>query len=152
MFSALRYVFKIIFFITIGLYLSVWLFSPWVANYYLDQYLETQGLSLGDETSIRYNPFRSRIEVNTLQINNADAEKISQLSFFSVELDLHQLIFDDIYIPQVVIKGLDFSIRKQEDDLLVAGISLAQFKNNTPVEEPSKIVDKESDADKNDEG
>ena len=152
MFSALRYVFKITFFITIGLYLSVWLFSPWVANYYLDQYLETQGLSLGDETSIRYNPFRSRIEVNTLQINNAEAEKISQLSFFSVELDLHQLIFDDIYIPQVVIKGLDFSIRKQEDDLLVAGISLAQFKNNTPSEEPSEISDKKSDADNNDEG
>lgn len=144
MFSALRYVFKITFFITIGLYLSVWLFSPWAANYYLDQYLETQGLSLGDKSSIRYNPFRSRIEVNSLQINNADDERISELSFFSVELDLHQLIFDDIYIPQIVIKGLDFSISKQENDLIVAGISLAQFQKNTPVEVPSEISDKKS--------
>jgi hypothetical protein len=144
MFSALRYVFKITFFITISLYLSVWLFSPWAANYYLDQYLESQGLSLGDDTSIRYNPFRSRIEVNSLHINNADDERISELSFFSIELDLHQLIFDDIYIPQIVIKGLDLSIRKQENDLVVAGISLAQFKNNTPVEVPSEIVDKKS--------
>lgn len=152
MFSALRYLFKITFFITIGLYLSVWLFSPWVANYYLDQYLESQGLSLGDDTSIRYNPFRSRIEVNSLHINNADDEKISELSFFSVELDLHQLIFDDIYIPQIVIKGLDFSIRKQENDLVVAGLSLSQFKNNTPIEEPSEIDDKKSNNVNEDEG
>jgi hypothetical protein len=152
MFSALRYVLKITFFTTIGLYLSVWLFSPWAANYYLDQYLETQGLSLDDETSIRYNPFRSRIEVNSLQINNADDERISELSFFSVELDLHQLIFDDIYIPQIVIKGLDFSIRKQENDLVVAGISLAQFQNNTPVEVPSEIDDKKSNDVNDDEG
>ena len=152
MFSALRYLFKITFFITIGLYLSVWLFSPWAANYYLDQYLESQGLSLGDDTSIRYNPFRSRIEVNSLHINNADDERISELSFFSVELDLHQLIFDDIYIPQIVIKGLDFSIRKQENDLVVAGLSLSQFKNNTPIEEPSEIDDKKSNNVNEDEG
>jgi hypothetical protein len=123
--SALRYTFKIAFVIIIGVYASVWLFSPWLANHYLDQYLYTHGLSLDDETHIRYNPFRSRLEINSLQINNAKAEKVSALSFFSVELDLHQLIFEDVYIPRIVIKGLDFNIKPLQDDLLVAGISLA---------------------------
>jgi hypothetical protein len=125
MFSALRYIFKITFFIIISAYVSVWLFSPWVANHYLDQYLDTHGLSLDDDTRIRYNPFRSRLEINTLQINSAKAEKVTALSFFSVELDLHQLIFEEVYIPRVVIKGLDFNIKQLPDDLLVGGISLA---------------------------
>jgi hypothetical protein len=131
--SALRNIFKISFFIIIGVYASVWLFSPWLANHYLDQYLDIHGLSLEDDTHIRYNPFRSRLEINSLQINNAKAEKVSALSFFSVELDLHQLIFEDVYIPRVVIKGLDFNIKQLQDDLLVGGISLAILnKDNQP--------------------
>jgi hypothetical protein len=133
MFSALRYIFTIVFLIIIVAYASVWVFSPWVANHYLDQYLDTHGLSLDDDTRIRYNPFRSRLEINALQINNDKAEKVSALSFFSVELDLHQLIFEDVYIPRIVIKGLDFNIKQLQDDLLVAGISLAALnKGNQP--------------------
>jgi hypothetical protein len=143
MFFTFRYVFKIIFFIIIGLYASVWLLSPWVANHYLGQYLEPHGLFLSDDTSIRYNPFRSRLEINTLQINNAAAEKVSVLSFFSVEVDLHQLMFDDIYVPYVVIKGLDVSIRKMQDDVLVGGISLAKFKNNNQFETPKSETPKD---------
>jgi hypothetical protein len=130
--SALRYISKIVFFIIIGVYASIWIFSPWVANHYLDQYLDTHGLSLNEDTRIRYNPFRSRLEINSLQINNDKAEKVSALSFFSVELDLHQLIFEDVYIPRVVIKGLDFNIKQIQDDLIVGGISLANFNNDHP--------------------
>ncbi|MFT4610343.1 MAG: hypothetical protein ACI8VY_001375 [Cellvibrionaceae bacterium] len=134
MFSALRYIFTIAFLIIITAYASVWVFSPWVAHHYLDQYLDTHGLSLDDDTRIRYNPFRSRLEINSLQINNDKTEKVSALSFFSVELDLHQLIFEDVYIPRIVIKGLDFNIKQLPDDLLVAGISLAALnKGNQPV-------------------
>jgi hypothetical protein len=129
MFSQLRYVFKIAFFMTIVLYVSVWLFSPWLANYYLNQYLETQGLSLDNKTRIQYNPFRSRLEINTLQVNNVAGKKVSSLSFFSVELDLHQLIFEDVYIPHIVIKGLDLTIIKLQDDLLLGGISLPKLSN-----------------------
>jgi hypothetical protein len=133
MFSALRYIFKITFLVIMGSYVSVWLFSPWIAHHYLDQYLDTHGLSLDDDTRIRYNPFRSRLEINTLQINSAKAEKVTALSFFSVELDLHQLIFEEVHIPRVVIKGLDFNIKQLPDDLLVGGISLAALnKGNQP--------------------
>jgi hypothetical protein len=133
MFSALRYIFKITFFVIMGVYVSVWLFSPWIAHHYLDQYLDTHDLSLDDDTRIRYNPFRSRLEINTLQINSAKAEKVTALSFFSVELDLHQLIFEEVHIPRVVIKGLDFNIKQLPDDLLVGGISLAALnKGNQP--------------------
>ncbi|MFT5708306.1 MAG: hypothetical protein ACI9ES_002608 [Oceanospirillaceae bacterium] len=133
MFSVLRYIFTIAFLIIIGAYASVWVFSPWLANHYLDQYLDTHGLSLDGNTRIRYNPFRSRLEINSLQINNDKAEKVSALSFFSLELDLHQLVFEEVYIPRIVIKGLDFDIKKLQDDLLVGGISLAILnKGNQP--------------------
>jgi hypothetical protein len=131
MFSVLRYIFKITFFIIISAYVSVWLFSPWIAHHYLDQYLDTHGLSLNDDTRIRYNPFRSRLEINTLQIDSAKAEKVTALSFFSVELDLHQLIFEEVYIPRVVIKGLYFNIKQLPGDLLVGGISLAALNKGT---------------------
>ncbi|MEH6450612.1 MAG: DUF748 domain-containing protein [Oleispira sp.] len=124
MFSNLRRTLKIVFFVTMGIYTFVWLFSPWVANYYLSQYLETQNLSLSDETSIRYNPFRSRLEINALNVNNANTEQVLSLSFLSFEMHLHQLIFEDVYIPQVRIKGLDLTIETLQDDVVVAGISL----------------------------
>jgi hypothetical protein len=125
MFFNLRRILKIVFFVAMGLYTFVWLFSPWVANYYLSQYLETQNLSLSDETSIRYNPFRSRLEINALNVNNENAEQVLSLSFLSFEMHLHQLIFEDVYIPQVMIKGLDLTIETLKDDVVVAGISLS---------------------------
>jgi len=126
MFSNLRHILKIVFFVTMSLYTSIWIFSPWVADYYLSQYLETQNLSLNDETSIRYNPFRSRLEINTLTVNNANTEQVLSLSFLSFEMHLHQLIFENVYIPQVMIKGLDLTIETLKDDVVVAGISLSR--------------------------
>lgn len=111
--------------IVIGLYTLIWAFSPWVINYYLEQYLEPQGLILSDETSIRVNPFRFRIEVNSLAIARDETDQVLVLPYMDVELHLHKLLFEEIYIPTVNINGLDITVEKVKNDIVLAGISLA---------------------------
>jgi hypothetical protein len=146
MLSNLRKFFKILFIITLGLYTAVWFLSPWVANHYLGQYLQTQGLSLSDDTSIRYNPFRSRLEINALDVTAADDSKVLSLSFLSFEWHLHQLIFEDVYIPLIVISGLDLTVAKMGTEIVVAGISLAlpgENKNVSQNDEASTVEGQE---------
>lgn len=145
MLANLRKTIKTMFFLVLALYLSVWLFSPWVVNHYLGQYLETHELALNEKTSIRYNPFRSRLEVNSLEVDDSEMKKVLSLTFLSIELHLHELIFEDIYVPQVAINGLDLTIEKLNSDIVVGGISLEQLnnKNQEPSEE-TRLVTKPS--------
>jgi hypothetical protein len=101
-----------------------------IVNHYLSQYLETHRLLLNNETSIRYNPFRSRLEINDLAVNDSDSNKIISLSFLSFELHLHEVIFEDIYVPQVTIEGLDLTIEKAPNDIVIGGISLEKLNSS----------------------
>jgi len=126
MLNLLKKIAKLATALIVGLYISIWALSPYVANHFLSQYLQAQQLELGAESTIRYNPFLSRLTIEKLALSKATdhSGKVFQLAVLTVELALHRLFFDQVNVTEFVIDGLYITINKDTDLLNVAGINI----------------------------
>ena len=126
MLNLLKKIAKLATALIVGLYISIWALSPYVANHFLSQYLQTQQLELGGESSIRYNPFLSRLTIEKLALSKATdhSGKVFQLAEVTVELALHRLFFNQVSVTDFVIDGLYITINKDTNLLNVAGINI----------------------------
>ncbi len=106
-----------------GIYLSAWALSPFIANYFIAQYLEQHDLELEDQTTIRYNPFLSRLTIDSLVVKNQKADVLS-LSSLSLEISAYQLISRELNVSELLIDGLYLVIDKQAESLSIAGIRI----------------------------
>jgi len=87
MLNLLKKIAKLATALIVGLYISIWALSPYVANHFLSQYLQAQQLELGAESTIRYNPFLSRLTIEKLALSKATdhSGKVFQLAELTVE-------------------------------------------------------------------
>jgi len=115
----------------VGLYISIWVLSPYVANHLLSPYLQAQQLELTAESTIRYNPFLSRLSIKELALSRAadpsvsdSSGKVFQISELTVEIALHRLFFEQVSITEFAIDGLYITINKDTDLLNIAGINI----------------------------
>lgn len=117
----------------VGLYALTWLLSPLVANHFLSRYLDTHQLELDTESTIRYNPFLSKLTIEALTITKAtdQAEKVLALSNLIFELAAHQIIFDKISISQFIVDGLYVTVNKEAELLNIAGIKIPVTDNSS---------------------
>jgi hypothetical protein len=106
-----------------GIYLSVWALSPFIANHFIAQYLEQHELELENQTTIRYNPFLSRLTIDSLVVKNQKADVLS-LSSLSLEISAYQLISRELNVSELLIDGLYLVIDKQAESLSIAGIRI----------------------------
>ena len=106
-----------------GIYLSAWALSPFIANHFIAQYLEQHDLELEDQTTIRYNPFLSRLTIDSLVVKNQNADVLS-LSSLSLEISAYQLISRELNVSELLIDGLYLVIDKQAESLSIAGIRM----------------------------
>lgn len=106
-----------------GIYLSVWALSPFIANHFIAQYLKQHDLELEDQTTIRYNPFLSRLTIDSLVVKNQKADVLS-LSSLSLEISAYQLISRELNVSELLIDGLYLVIDKQAESLSIAGIRM----------------------------
>ena len=141
--------------LVITLYALIWVFSPYAAHYYISQYLAVHQLQLADESSIRYNPFLSKLTIHDVAISsvNADAinnsstddsipegspQKVLELSALTLQVSAYRLLFEQIDITEFDIDGLYLLINKQVKDdsnlLTVAGISIPTSEKTTETE------------------
>lgn len=130
----------------IGLYSLVWMTSPLIANYVLGDILsEDFNLQLSNDTSIRYNPFTSHLSIRDLKIyddiqtepkhapsdfvNKPDETLVFSLSQFDVEVRLHRILADELYVSELTLNGLFVAIEQSKQGFIVAGINLQQQAN-----------------------
>ena len=106
-----------------GIYLSVWALSPFIANHFIAQYLEQHELELESQSTIRYNPFLSRLTIDSLVVKNQKADVLS-LSSLSLEISAYQLISRELNVSELLIDGLYLVIDKQAESLTIAGIRI----------------------------
>jgi hypothetical protein len=110
----------------VGLYVLIWGLSPYAANYFLSQYLDAQQLELDAESTIRYNPFLSKLTIKALTVTKATdkSEKVLALSNLTVELAVHRILLDKITISKFIIDGLYVAVNKEANALSIAGINI----------------------------
>ena len=115
----------------VGLYTLIWALSPYVANHFLSHYLETQQLELDTRSTILYNPFLSKVTIETLSIskltdNAEDSKKVFTLAKLVFEVDAYKLLSKQLTVTDFVIDGLYLAINKETDLLTVAGIKISE--------------------------
>ena len=100
MFSTVKKIIKYILLFYISLYTLVWVLSPTVIRYFLSDYLEQQALVLSSDSSIRYNPFSSHLEILDLSVSKSDdiEQAVFSLKELALELRFHQLLFVIFYL------------------------------------------------------
>lgn len=137
MFRTTRKIIKYTLLFYISLYTLVWVLSPTVIRYFLSDYLEQQQLVLSSDSSIRYNPFLSYLNIQELSVAKAGSAEQAVFSLKSLELELrfYQLLFDEIHVSEFIIDGLYLNVKKLGESLEVAGVALPLTEEaSTPVE------------------
>ena len=105
------------------LYCLIWVLSPIVTSYVTNNYALPSGYALTSNSSIRYNPFTAHLTVNDLELQH-ESDITLRMKALDVELHLHQLLFDTIYIAEFDITGMYIPVITGENSLKVAGFEL----------------------------
>ena len=127
------------------IYLLIWLFSPFVFRYYINDYLqENHAIQLSSDSGIRYNPFTSHLTVRDLELLK-EQRLVFQLQSLEAEIRLHRLLFDELHISEFNLDGLFLEVNNK-DQLQIAGIKIDKnngdhetSEDNQP-EEPSSQI------------
>ncbi|MGB2740959.1 MAG: DUF748 domain-containing protein [Cognaticolwellia sp.] len=119
----------------ITLYLLIWLMSPVIFRYVINNHGLPKPLSLTSASTIRYNPFTAHLTISHLEMKSSEQDSALKLESLEAELDLHQLLFDKIYISEFNLKGIFIPITLNESSLNVAGFELKDEKSASETEQ-----------------
>lgn len=107
----------------LGIYLSIWAFSPFAANYFISQYLAEHQLQLTEDSTLRYNPFLSKLTIKNLAVND-NSTRVFTVSALTLEVSAYQLLSNKVNVSEFIIDGLYLRINRQDDSLTIAGINI----------------------------
>jgi hypothetical protein len=79
---------KFIALLFITLFALIWLFSPYVSLHYASKYLNESQLFLADKTTIRYNPFGSKLTIRDLELSKKSNIEKPVLAIKSLDVKL----------------------------------------------------------------
>ena len=113
----------------ITLYLLIWLMSPVIFRYVINNHGLPKPLSLTSASTIRYNPFTAHLTISHLEMKSSEQDSALKLESLEAELDLHQLLFDKIHISEFNVRGVFIPITLNDSSLNVAGFELKDEKS-----------------------
>jgi len=126
----------------LALTLSIWLLSSPIIKYFLKAPLAEQGLSLSGQSTIRFNPFLTRVSINNLVLTKGQTQtKVLEIGELTLQLALHQLLFDNIKVQTFKIDNLYLQVKQLPEKLEIAGFVISE--QGAPATKPStkKVVE-----------
>lgn len=139
MFNLLKKIAKYAIIFVLALYLAIWALSPYVANHFIAKALSEHQLELADSSSVRYNPFLSKLTLDSLAIHNVSGD-VFTLSSLTLQISAYQLLSNEVNVTELLIDGVYIVINKQQDQLQVAGIDIPLDSNKALTAESSETV------------
>ena len=112
------------------LYCLIWLFSPVIVNYVINNHGLPQGYSLTSDSTVRYNPFTAHLTISDLEMQLENQTAVLKVAKLDAELHLHQLLFDRIYLAEFEVNGIYIPVVMTETSLTVAGFDLLAKEND----------------------
>lgn len=133
-------VIKVIAALFITLYLVIWAVSSPITKYFAAPLLAEQGLTLSDDTNIRYNPFISELTVNDLILHKKE-DKVFSIDKLTIRLTLFQLLFEKVVISEFQLNNAYIKIDKTATQLVIAGIDLNKKSENDGDTNPEETTE-----------
>ncbi len=118
------------------LYCLIWLFSPLMMRYVINNHGLPKPLFLTEESSIRYNPFTAHLSISHLEMKLSEQNSALKLQTLNAELNLHQLFFDKIYVAEFNLDGIFIPVTVNDSSLNIAGIELRGENSQSSVPTP----------------
>ena len=125
----------------IALYCLIWLLSPLVIRSIVNHYGLPKSLSLTSTSSLRYNPFTAHLTISDLEVKINEQSSALKLQSLEAEVDLHQLLFDKIYISEFNLKGIFIPVTVNASSFNVAGIELMAEKATSTATEHEAVTE-----------
>ncbi len=113
----------------------IWVASPFIIRHYLSGFLDTHKITLDGRSHLRYNPLLSSLRIDDLKFKTSD-KTVFSLEHAILEIHLHRLLRDRLYIRTLEFKGLEIDIEILNNETRIAGIPLPQSPKNE--ETPTK--------------
>ncbi|WP_339723987.1 DUF748 domain-containing protein [uncultured Paraglaciecola sp.] len=123
---------KYLLILLVALYLLIWILSPFVVRHFAQTPLQEMGVSLGEDSTIRYNPFTSTLSISDLQLFDRNKSKVLSVKNAEVSVHLHRLLFKQLYVSAFLIEGTEVEIVKEQQRIVVAGIDLSASSETEP--------------------
>ena len=130
---------KLFIVIFISLWGLIWLLSPFISQHYATKYLNEHQLILGKETTIRYNPFWSKLTIDKLEVTakNAANKPVVAIKSLSVTLSLYRLLTDTLHFSEFDIDGLILDINLDNETPIIGGFAIVNSVEDSSYEEDS---------------
>jgi len=117
----------------------IWFFSPWIISQYLSPLLVDNNLALAEKTTIRYNPFITKLSISELelaQFDDATHTPLLSIDSAEIELSLWQLLSKTVHVSQFDIDGLKLKIDKLDEQINIGGWPIPTNSSTPPPNEP----------------
>ncbi len=125
-------------FIVISLLCLIWLASPMITRHLLKDPLAAQGVVLAKESSVRLNPFASRLTIKDVELRRDDTQTY-QLKFLRLDYSLWRLVFKEIRLQRIALQGMSMLVSLDDDS-----VNLAGFLIQASEQEPKASNDEET--------
>lgn len=116
---------KILLILLMAVYLLIWIFSPYAVRHLTQIPLENMGVSLSEDSLVRYNPFTSTLTVSELQLFDQEQSQTLLVEYAEVSIYLHRLLFKQLYVSEFLLEGTEVQINKDQQRLVVAGVNVS---------------------------
>ena len=136
--------FKVLFILYLSIGLLIWFTSPWVVNYFVKPVLAEQKLGLTESSSIRYNPFLTKVSIHDFglyKLSESEENTAFEIEDAVVEVSFWRLISDKVYISELVIDGMRLKANIADELIEISGVAIP--KTEEQVEEETNTPDKE---------
>ncbi len=112
-------------FITLATLLTlIWITSPLLVRSLGNKVLSDYDLSLGNDTSVRINPFTFVIEINNLELLD-NTKSLLQLEHLSIDVDPTRFVTGKVSVSFVNIRGFAAEVEQTAEGILIGGVDLA---------------------------
>ncbi|WP_299082066.1 DUF748 domain-containing protein [uncultured Paraglaciecola sp.] len=102
----------------------VWIASPLVVRHFAKNPLNEMGVSLSDDSSVRFNPFTSTLTVSELTLLDVNKSQALSVEYAEISVHLHRLLLKELYVSKFLLSGTEVKIVKDKQNLIVAGVDL----------------------------
>ncbi|MEP1448332.1 MAG: DUF748 domain-containing protein [Paraglaciecola sp.] len=125
----------------VALYLLIWMLSPFAARHFATDPLQEMGVSLGEASTVRFNPFTSTLTVDDFQLYDQNKKQVLAIEYAEVSVHLHRLLLKQLYVSEFLIEGTEVEIVKTQQQMVVAGVDVSASSDdeqNVALEESPK--------------
>tara|TARA_R110002153_G_scaffold111266_1_gene252902 strand:- start:3290 stop:5731 length:2442 start_codon:yes stop_codon:yes gene_type:complete len=116
---------KFLLILLVAVYLLIWIVSPFVVRHFAQAPLQEMGVSLSEDSSVRYNPFTSTLTINELQLFDQKNSQALSVEYAEVSIHLHRLLLKQLYVSEFLFEGIEIEIIKDQQNIVVAGVDLS---------------------------